>query len=345
MLERSSRLRLASVKYGKPLEQWLDLSSGASPSNYPVPEIPSEIWRKLPEEDDGLEEAAREYYGAIDLLPAAGSQAVIQCLPKLRPHSRVALLSLAYNEHAYAWKRKGHEVLVLSEKSLIEQRPDVDVLVICNPNNPTGFVARPEVLLAWLKELVEKGGWLVIDESFMDSTPELSMAGLTGIEGLIVLRSVGKFFGLAGLRSGFVLAWRELIEQLRDKLGPWTVNGPARYVVRQALTDYDWQNEQSARLKAKSQRLEVLLKAYGLEPRGATHFFVWVPHPKAKEIFEGLCQGAVLTRLFDHVPSLRFGLPATEDDWQQLESALTIVNQTVMATAVRAPNFVAENVY
>ena len=345
MLDHSSRLRLAAIKYGRPLEQWLDLSSGISPNSYPVPEIPPEVWRRLPEEADGLEETARLYYGAYDLLAIAGSQAAIQTLPKLRPHSRVALLSLAYNEHAYAWKREGHEVLVLSEKSLIEQRPDVDILVVCNPNNPTGFIARPEVLLAWLRELVQKGGWLVIDEAFMDSTPELSMAGLTGINGLVVLRTIGKFFGLAGVRAGFVLAWRELIEQMKDKLGPWTVNGPARYVVNEALADVDWQNEQSARLRAKSQRLEILLKAYGLEPKGATHYFVWVPHPRAKEIFEGLCQCAVLTRLFDHVPSLRFGLPATEDDWQQLESALSRVNETLISTALRSPILITENVY
>jgi cobalamin biosynthesis protein CobC len=344
MLEHGGRLRLAAIKYGKALEQWLDLSTGISPNSYPIPEIPPEVWRRLPEEADDLENVARNYYGAQDLLAVAGSQAAIQCLPKLRPHSRVALLSLAYNEHAYAWKREGHEVLVLSEKSLIEQRPDVDVLVVCNPNNPTGFVARPEVLLAWLKELVEKGGWLVVDEAFMDSTPELSMSGLTGINGLVVLRSIGKFFGLAGVRAGFVLGWRELIDQFRDKLGPWAVNGPARYVVSEALIDFAWQNEQSARLRAKAQRLEILLKSYGLEPGGSTHYFVWVPHPRAREIFEALCEGAVLTRLFDHVPSLRFGLPATEDDWQQLESALAIVNQTVLSSAVR-PNLVTEIVY
>jgi len=228
VLEHGGRLRAAAQRYGIPLEDWLDLSTGVAPYGWDLPAVPGSAWARLPEADDGLEQAARDYYGAVSLLPVAGSQAAIQALPRLRVNSSVGILAPTYAEHAAAWRREGHRVIKLSEGSVHRALPQVDVLLVVNPNNPTGRLIEPARLLDWHDELAERGGWLVVDEAFIDCTPEHSLAAYSDMPGLIVLRSFGKFFGLAGLRLGFVLAAQALLDELAALLGPWAVSGPAR---------------------------------------------------------------------------------------------------------------------
>ena len=163
MLEHGGRLRAAAQRYGIPLEDWLDLSTGIAPYGWELPAVPRSAWTRLPETDDGLEQAARDYYGAVSLLPVAGSQAAIQALPRLRGHSRVGILAPTYAEHAAAWRREGHCVTKLSEGAVHRALPQLDVLLLVNPNNPTGRLVEPARLLDWHEELAERGGWLVVD--------------------------------------------------------------------------------------------------------------------------------------------------------------------------------------
>jgi len=216
------------MRYDIPIADWLDLSTGINPNGWPVPEIPSACWARLPEDDDGLERAAQTYYEAEHLLPVAGSQAAIQTLPRLRPRSRVAVLDPGYAEHAYAWRNAGHEVAAVAAERLDEALQGSDVLLLIHPNNPTGARFSVEQLLDWHARLAARGGWLVVDEAFMDVTSEHNLCRHTAREGLIVLRSLGKFFGLAGARVGFVCAQASLLAQLHGILGPWSVSAPAR---------------------------------------------------------------------------------------------------------------------
>lgn len=149
MLEHGGRLLRAVQQYGIPREQWLDLSSGIAPWPFPVPPIPVDAWARLPETEDGLEDAARAYYGARQLLPVAGSQAAIQALPLLRTTARVGVLTPCYAEHPYAWQRAGHQLLALDEAQVEAALDGLDVLVLVNPNNPTGQRVSRERLLAW----------------------------------------------------------------------------------------------------------------------------------------------------------------------------------------------------
>jgi cobalamin biosynthetic protein CobC len=322
LLEHGGQIRQAALRYGIPPEDWLDLSTGINPLGWPVPAIPPECWRRLPEPDDGLMEAACRYHGVGSALAVAGSQAAIQALPCLRPPCRVGLLAPAYAEHALAWTRGGHHVepLACAETGAALER--IDVLVLVNPNNPTGERIPTDVLLAWRRRLAARGGWLVVDEAFMDATPEESLASWTGAEGLVVLRSLGKFFGLAGVRVGFVLAWPELIARLDETLGPWPVAYPARHVARLALADETWQVGERRRLAGDSMRLAELLDRHGLHPTGATALFQWVKCERALAIRESLAQEGILVRGFDSPPGLRFGLPGAEAEWQRLEQAL-----------------------
>jgi cobalamin biosynthetic protein CobC len=267
-------------------------------------------------------EAACHYYGCGSALAVAGSQAAIQALPGLRPPCRVGLLAPAYAEHALAWTRGGHHVEPLAAVEIGAALDRLDVLVLVNPNNPTGERIPTEALLAWRRRLAARGGWLVVDEAFMDATPEDSLASHTGAEGLMVLRSLGKFFGLAGARVGFVLAWPALLARLNETLGPWPVAYPARHVARLALADETWQVGERRRLTRESTRLAELLDRHGLPPAGGTALFQWVKCERALAIREGLAQKGILVRGFDSPLGLRFGLPGAEAEWQRLEQAL-----------------------
>ncbi|QQP98480.1 threonine-phosphate decarboxylase CobD [Lysobacter enzymogenes] len=322
MLEHGGRLLRAAQRYGIPAAQWLDLSTGINPDSWPLPQIPARAWQRLPEDDDGLAEIAAGYYGAPQALPVAGSQAAIQALPELRARSRVGVLAPGYAEHAHAWRRAGHEVETLSGDDLLAQRERYDVVVLIHPNNPGGDRFERDALLALHQGLAARGGWLLIDEAFMDATPERSLCGDTARDGLIVLRSAGKFFGLAGARAGFVCAAPALLAALRERLGPWTLTGPARYVLRHALADRDWQQAMRAQLRAQGERLAALLAAHGLAPSGGSAFFQWRRDPRAAQLHDALARRAILTRLFEQPASLRFGLPGGEDEWRRLDAAL-----------------------
>ncbi len=322
MLEHGGKLRAAARRHGIPLEQWLDLSTGINPNGWPVPAIPAAIWQRLPEDEDELAAVARNYYQATSLLPVAGSQAAIQMLPKLRPACRIGLVTPGYTEHAAAWLRAGHSVQALTSCNINSQIDELDVLLLINPNNPTGCYFERQQLLVWRQQLARRGGWLIIDEAFIDCTPQHSLAPETGLPGLIVLRSLGKFFGLAGIRVGFVLAESTLLQQLHEQLGPWTVSNPSRWAASQALRDQPWQQQAHQKLPQQAQQLAQLLQSVGLTPTGSTALFHWITTPEAAEIHHRLAEQGVLTRHFCEPSSLRFGLPANQTGLQQLEVAL-----------------------
>ncbi|WNV03356.1 threonine-phosphate decarboxylase CobD [Candidatus Methylospira mobilis] len=325
MLEHGGRLARAAAASGTPIEDWLDLSTGVSPYAWPIPEIPARCWTRLPEEDDGLIEAASVYYGAHDLLAVDGSQCVIQLLPKLREPGRVGVLSPTYAEHAHAWRQWGHEVAELDADGAEEQLDSLNVLVAVNPNNPTGDCRTRDDLLRWHEALWARGGWLVVDEAFMDATPQLSVIAETHRSGLIVLRSFGKFFGCPGARLGFVAAERDVLQRLRELAGPWPVSGAARWIGRLALADFAWHETACALLASKSQALSALLQNHGLPPLHGTALFQWTKTEQAERLYTHFAEQRILLRLYTQPRSLRFGLPGTPDEWRRLEEALKYV--------------------
>lgn len=323
LLEHGGRLRQAASRYGIPLSDWLDLSTGINPNGWPVPAIPAECWQRLPEDDDQLLSAARRYYQNDSLLAVAGSQAAIQSLPLLRPVSRVGVLHPAYAEHAAGWRKAGHQLSVIDADAIEAWLDELDVLILVNPNNPTGKRWEKSRLLEWHAELSKRGGWLIVDEAFMDGMPELSLSSEVVRPGLIVLRSIGKFFGLAGIRCGFVITEQALLMRLAELLGPWTISHPGRHVAALALADVQWQQATAACLKKQGQRLQRLLTESGWQPDGGCDLFQWLKYENAAVLHDFLAQQGILTRLFNEPPSLRFGLPKDEMAWHRLAQALT----------------------
>lgn len=326
MLEHGGRLRAAAQHYGIDQAQWLDLSTGIAPWSWPIPEIPPHAWARLPEADDGLEAAACAYYGAPHVLSVPGSQAAIQALPRVRSGGKVGVLSPCYAEHAHAWRKSGFVVREVQEPEVDYFLDDLDVLVVVNPNNPTGLHLSRERLLQWHARLAERGGWLVVDEAFMDNTPQLSLAAETWRVGLILLRSFGKFFGLAGVRLGFVLAEPVLLKSLAREIGPWAVSGPTRILGQACLSDHAGHARQRQRSDQARDRLVTLLAEHGLTPQGGCALFQWLITPKAQSLHEFCAQRGVLLRLFvgdsPESSSLRFGLPCDEADWARLAQVL-----------------------
>lgn len=322
MLEHGGRLRLAAQQSGIALADWVDLSTGINPEAYPVPMIDPRCWQRLPEDDDGLEAAAAAYYGNHRLLVLPGSQAAIQGLPMLFRPVAVACLSPLYEEHPQGWQRAGHRLrrLPTLDRALAAATPNV---LLCNPNNPTASRISRAELLAAARKLHQRGGWLIVDEAFADAEADdtvVDQAGSDDYPNLIVLRSLGKFFGLAGARVGFVFGAADKLDRLREMLGPWPLANPARAVARAALADTGWQEGARVRLIATSQRLAALLAPLGEVSR--TALFCTISTGRVAALYEQLARQAILTRRFDAHGLLRVGLPGDEREWQRLAAAI-----------------------
>ncbi len=323
MLEHGGRLRLAAQQHGIPLADWIDLSTGINPEVYPVAPIDPICWQRLPEDNDGLEAAAAAYYGNQQLLVLPGSQAAIQGLPALFRPISVACLTPIYAEHLQAWQRAGHQLrrLPTLQRALAAATPN---LLLCNPNNPTATAVPRQALLDAAEQLRRRGGWLIVDEAFGDAEPENAVVTLAGSDewpNLIVLRSLGKFFGLAGARVGFLFGAADKRERLREMLGPWPVSHPARVIARCALQDFAWQETTRQRLLAASQRLAALLAPHGEVSRCALFCTLRTAHAAA--LYEHFARHAILTRRFTEHGLLRLGLPGASSEWQRLGAALS----------------------
>ncbi|MBA3041828.1 MAG: threonine-phosphate decarboxylase CobD [Alphaproteobacteria bacterium] len=319
----------AAALYGGQPADWLDLSTGLNPCVPALPTIPGRIWHRLPDQDllNETRHAARAFYGSGDILPlpVPGTQSVIQLLPKLADRQRRGvILSPTYGEYSRVLWANGFAVDAVA--TLDEVDPGSGLVVVVNPNNPTGRLHAPANLLSLADRLAGQGGFLVVDEAFGDCTPETSLAGAVATRpNLIVFRSFGKFFGLAGLRLGFVIAADDILERFADWLGPWAVSGPALSVATELLSA----DPQLLRRIIAERRVGLggVLGHAGLKVEGGTSLFALVTDPRAAELHVHLCRAHILTRKFDYAPTwLRFGLaPDTASD-ERLAAALATWN-------------------
>ncbi|MSP52485.1 MAG: threonine-phosphate decarboxylase [Alphaproteobacteria bacterium] len=316
----------ATARFGEPTEGWLDLSTGISPFPYPVPRIEPECFRRLPTAAAvrRLERIAARTYGVENpacVVAAPGSQALIQWLPRLRESALVAVLAPTYGEHEAAWAAGQHRVRHVRS---LAAAAGADVVVVGQPNNPDGRELPAGVLVSLRRDLARRGGWLVVDEAFADVALASSLSDQVGAPGLIVLRSFGKFFGLAGLRLGFALAPRPVTAALREALGPWAVSGPALAVGTSALADQRWIDATRERLARARAKLDRLLTENGLSMIGGTDLFRLVEHRRARRLFDRLGRRGIFVRRFpDHPLWLRFGVPAPAGH-RRLAAALAV---------------------
>ena len=305
---------------------FVDLSTGINPHSYPLFDLPAtSLWR-LPEAGRARElmEFAASTYGApspANVVAAPGTQILLPRVASLVRPRKALVLGPTYAEHARAAAIAGHQVSEVSDFAALAQ---ADLAVIVNPNNPDGRVIGRDRLLALAAGLRARGGLLVVDEAFMDVGPrQHSLAGDADQGGLVVLRSFGKFFGLAGLRLGFALSDSATVERLEMQFGPWAVAGPALEYGIRALADIGWQDAMRASLAEGAARLDALFGRFGVPVAGGTTLFRYISLPDAACLFSALGERGILLRHFNDRPFvLRAGLPGSEVEWQRLESAL-----------------------
>lgn len=318
MRDHGGNLDSAAALFGGAVEDWLDLSTGINRAPYPMPPLPARALTALPDAaaEARLLAAARVAFRTeAPMLAVAGAQAAIQLVPRLTPPGRARVLGPTYNEHAASLRAAGWQVEEVSELAALE---GADLAVLVNPNNPDGHRHPPEALRA----LLPRVGRLLVDESFGDPLPDLSLAPEAGVPGLLVLRSFGKFYGLAGLRLGFVLGNAEDVAALARMAGPWAVSGPAIAAGTVALADRDWAETTTARLEAEGPRLDALAARMGWRLAGGAHLFRLYDTPDARAAQDHLARARIWSRIFPWSDRLiRLGLPGGEAEWARLDAA------------------------
>lgn len=329
--------------FGVPTAGWQDLSTGISPWAYPVSDLPLSVWQRLPDDNHELLRAAADYYRVADsqLLALPGSQYAIARLPRYLAPARVALPVIGYFEHQKAWLAAGHSVVFYRDQAALMtlvENGAVEHAVVINPNNPTGELMDVPLMRQMACQLQGKG-LLLVDEAFMDLRPEHSATGLLATcSNLWILRSLGKFFGLAGLRLGFLLGNQQerAAQQLAEDMGPWAISHPAQWVGTQALHDRAWQQQQRARINAASHALAAMIRKQTgpkIEVVDAGLFITLIgDHRYLHNLYQAFGGQGIYTR-WCHLPPtegahnswLRIGLP--DDGGARLTQLLATINQ------------------
>ncbi|NQY13348.1 MAG: threonine-phosphate decarboxylase [Henriciella sp.] len=309
---------------------WIDLSTGINPWPYPNIKLSRKALTHLPTSAD-YQACQQAMATAIDAPPqtlilAPGSELLIRLLPDMLSAERVAILSPTYGDHSEAWRRAGVEIM--HSENPLGLASMADIVVVTQPNNPNGRVFTLQALESARQELARRGGWLIIDEAYVDLRPEQSLARHeAGADGLILLRSFGKFFGLAGLRLGAMLAPESLADAMAKRLGVWPISGAALEIGTRAYSDVDWQIQTRTLLANAAARLDALLSEANIRVIGGTELFRFIEHPNANDVFEHLARQGIYVRRFAWSKQhLRIGLPANSEAEWRLRAALSLLD-------------------
>ncbi|TCM17685.1 L-threonine O-3-phosphate decarboxylase [Novosphingobium sp. PhB165] len=318
-LHHGGRVAEAARLFGGVQEGWLDLSTGLNPVPWPIPPALTPDWSALPDPDGlaRLETVAARHFGVDPALCCAvpGSETALRLLGHVLGLPGRALVP-CYRSHVEAFAE--------SRPVRFGEEPAApEVVVMANPNNPDGAQHARGDVVDWAERIERQGGWLIVDEAFADCRPETSVADAVDGGRLIVLRSFGKFFGLAGLRLGFVLAPPEILSTLRALMGSWPLHTAALTIGAAAYGDIDWIARTRQELPPRAAKLDAVLRRHDLEPRGDCPLFRLVTGCAAGEVFERLARARILVRPFEQFPDwLRFGVPADAAALARLDAAL-----------------------
>jgi cobalamin biosynthetic protein CobC len=321
------RLCVARSLFPDVPQPWIDLSTGINPHSYPAPRASARERNRLPEPTElaRLEEVAAAAFNVADparVVATGGTENALRLLPYVLKLTHAVIAIPTYGSHADAWQRAAAEVRTVADSELLMSAAANTAMTVVNPNNPDGRLLARDQLLA----LHEQVGALIVDEAFGDLEPQHCVSDVAGSDAaphIIVLRSFGKFYGLAGVRLGFVIASPAIATRLRQLLGDWPVSVDALRAGLAAYADNDWAHRMRARLSKAAQRMDQLLVSGGMEIVGGTSLYRLVRASNARARFSQLISHGVLVRPFDYNATLlRFGLPGSRDDWRRLTRAL-----------------------
>lgn len=324
MIKHGGNIDEAAIRFGIAKDEWLDLSTGLNPHPWKCDTpIPQSYYQKLPHPDAAFYSVAARYYKSSNLLAVPGSQAAIQSIPRLLSNKKVALPVPGYEEHLYHWQQNQHQCITYNPDTvnLVEwvKQHKPDVVVVINPNNPSCCMHEKQVLVDVLNLLEKENGLLIVDEAFLETYSDKSLMEIES-DNLIVLRSLGKFFGLPGIRVGFVKAAKTWRDKIEEYLGSWAMNGPSLWVTTQCLADIAWQQHAHNQLKSmamlQTQFLQEMLPKTELALTSTDYFISYrTTLDSAQYIHAFYARRGILVRLIDlsemnisYQAIIRFGL-------------------------------------
>jgi cobalamin biosynthesis protein CobC len=330
LAQHGGRVSIAETLYPGAPVPWVDLSTGINPHPYRASGSSLSERARLPDpgQTAKLEQAAADAFGCAEparVVALPGTELALRLLPVVLAKRSAVIVGPTYSSHADAWRRAGAAVLELATIDSIAALRDA-VVVIVNPNNPDGALHAREQLLALHDAVRTSNSVLVVDEAFVDLVPTASICDLAGSDRaphLVALRSFGKFYGLPGVRLGFVIGAHALTDRLRGLVGDWPVSADALAAGLTAYRDTAWAQATRTRLESDARLLDDLLIAHGFALVGGTSLYRLVRHTDAATRFQQLLRAGILTRPFDHDSTLlRFGLPGNAAAWRRLAAAL-----------------------
>jgi cobalamin biosynthetic protein CobC len=311
-------------------QPWVDLSTGINKRSYPAPRATAMARNRLPERLHlvELEETAAAAFEVEDpsrVVAVAGTELALRLLPYALNLQEAAVLGPTYSSHLDSWASARSSVHQVTDSTLEPYLARSIALTVVNPNNPDGRILSRERLLELHRRVEQQTGALIVDEAFVDTDPSLSVSGIAGSSSaprMIVLRSFGKFYGLAGVRLGFIIAAPTIARRVRSMMGDWPVCADALAAGRAAYADHEWAARMRLSLSRSAARLDALLVRGGFEIIGGTSLYRLVRAGDARQRFLRLLQSGILVRPFDHDETLlRFGVPHGRLEWDRLTAA------------------------
>ncbi|SNZ12593.1 L-threonine O-3-phosphate decarboxylase [Natronoarchaeum philippinense] len=225
--------------------------------------------------DDGYPEfraAAAEYVGCVpdQIVPTPGGLAAIRFAIEcaLTPGDDALVPAPSFGEYAREVRLQGAAPEFVAHDRLLDADPEAyDLVIVCNPNNPTGDAYDPDALSAFADDCAATGTTLLVDEAFLGFTDRPSLAGH---EGAVVARSLTKLFGLPGLRAGFAVATGDRFDNLATARRAWNLGTPAAAVGAHCLRDESFVAETRGRIASERDRLRAALDdRFGVHPSDA----------------------------------------------------------------------------
>ena len=327
---------LARLSQDFPLatQPWVDLSTGINPWSYPLPAPHNhhrELANSVQRNECGESMASAFSCEGRNVLPTAGSELIIRLLPLLLEGMELVVSPPTYGDYRYSWESKKLAVNAVSDIAEFARRQTSQgigatqpyVYIVCNPNNPDGRTVDLQELQELLGLVTSSKGWLIVDEAYVETTPERSMSLMAGHPNLLILRSFGKFYGLPGLRLGAILGPEKILNKLTELLGFWSVSALALTTGTLAYSDTAWSMAMREKLNEHAERLDNLLQARGYKVLGSVPLFRLIESLKPEKTWQGMMEQGVYVRKFREYPShLRIGLPADDNSRQRLETSL-----------------------
>ena len=319
MIEHGGNLDKAISFYGGKESEWIDLSTGINPNSYPIPKLSISDWRSLPTKTEikdleSIIKSKQKISSEIIMVP--GAQMAINFLPFLLKGegTEVRILTPTYNEYNYCFTNTGFKV---NSCQKFNQLFNSDIAIIVNPNNPDGKIYEINELF----ELSKSVKILIVDESFIDSVECDSIVNQLNedVSNIIVIRSFGKFFGLAGLRLGYVFSGKEIIRKFKRFFGPWQISKMSVKIATIAFSDDVWIKKTKNNLNEKANAIDNLMKKINWKITGGTNLFRLYSTSNSDLAQKLLAEKFIWSRKFSYSKKwIRLGIP-NERDFKKLK--------------------------